>query len=345
MNKLFRLLSLVFVFFSISSCDKMLLEKETPNDPVNTFDYVWNDFDQLYGLFLVKNTNWDSLYNIYRPMVNSNSSDKELYDALGGLLDHLNDGHVWIMPTNPELKRYNSSTISKAGSRNDFNVNIIKDNYLLEAKEFGETISYGKFPDNIGYIYIGSMSNDQGYYEKAMNKVLAYLKDTKAIIIDVRHNGGGWDKTTSTIGGRLFTTRTLFMKLKRRNGPNHTDFSETIEYYIEPCGDFQYTNPIVLLTNRESCSAAETFALGMKLRENTIQIGDTTEGAYADAITREMPNGWLYGISIGDYRDCNNVNWEGIGVPPDIVVQNDSVDVKNGTDKTLETAIDYLNKL
>jgi len=80
----------------------------------------------------------------------------------------------------------------------------------------------------------------------------------------------------------------------------------------------------------------------MKRRINLIQIGDTTAGGMSDAIMRELPNGWLFQISIGDYLDYNNVSWESIGVPPDIVVQNDSVDIKNGIDKTLETAINYL---
>jgi len=239
------------------------------------------------------------------------------------------------------LKKYYSSPHMRV-DRNDFKYQVVEDFYLLENKEFSEIIHYGKLQDNIGYIHISDMSHNQRHYKKAMTEIMDYLKDTKAIIIDVRQNGGGWDETTKTIGGRFFTEKTNYLIVRKRNGPKHTDFTEAVTYYIEPYGDFQYTKPVALLTHRETGSAAETFTLGMKRRINLIQIGDTTAGGMSDAIMRELPNGWLFQISIGDYLDYNNVSWESIGVPPDIVVQNDSVDIKNGIDKTLETAINYL---
>ena len=326
----------------LNSCDKIFLD-EISNNPVSNFEYLWHDFDKLYGLFIVKNINWDSLYAVYRPEIDDNCSEKDLYDNLCGLLENLNDGHVYLSPTNLELSKFHSGKISRMGSKKDFKYSIVKDNYLIEEKTYSDIIHYGKLADNIGYIHVRDMSNGQNHYEKAMKTILDYLKETKAIIFDVRLNGGGWDRTTKTIAGRFFTQKTLFLIAKKRNGPEHNDFCEPIYYYIEPYGDFQYTKPMVLLTHRESSSAAESFVLGMKRRENLIHIGDTTEGAFSDAITRELPNGWLYGLSIGDYRDYNSVNWEGIGIPPDIVIQNDSTDVKNGIDKALETAINYLN--
>lgn len=330
---------------TLCSCDKILLEEQVPDNPVSNFDYLWYDFNQMYGLFDVKKINWDSLYTVYRPMVNIHSSDQELYNAITGLMGHLNDGHVALWPTNLNLDKYNSDSLSKLGSRKDFKYSVVKEHYLIEEKSFSDIIKYGKLPNNIGYIYISDMSSSQKHYKKAMNEILKYLRNTKAIVIDVRKNGGGWDLTTRTIGGRFFTQKMLYLIAKRRNGPEHDDFTEPINYFIEPYGDFQYTNPMVVLTHRETGSAAETFLLGMKRRNDLIQIGDTTSGRFSDAIKRELPNGWLYSVSIGDYRDYNNVSWEGIGVPPDIVVQNDSTDVNNGIDKTMEAAIDYLNKV
>jgi carboxyl-terminal processing protease len=340
MKKYPSLLFMLFLF--ITSCDKVLLEDEKPANPVSTFDYLWNDFDRMYGLFLVKNINWDSLYQVYRPLVNKNSTDKELYEVITSMLDNLNDGHVAIFPTDHELRPYHSGKCDAYILRKDFKLQLVKDHYLSECKTYSNIIEYGKLPDNIGYIYIKEMGNLPGYYKKAFKKILEYMKDTKSIIIDVRNNGGGWDKTVEEIGGRFFTRKTLFLIIKRRNGPNHDDFSGPINYYIEPYGDFQYVKPLVLLTNRVTASAAESFILGMRRRENVIQIGDTTEGSFSDAPTRQLINGWFYTLSIGDYRDYNNVNWEGIGCIPNIAIQNDSTDIIQGNDKVLERAISYI---
>jgi transcriptional regulator with XRE-family HTH domain len=73
-------------------------------------------------------------------------------------------------------------------------------------------------------------------------------------------------------------------------------------------------------------------------------IGDTTSGAFSDMIARELPNGWVYTISIGDWRDHNGISYEGIGFPPDIVIQNKAEDIASGYDKVLERAIHELKK-
>jgi carboxyl-terminal processing protease len=172
-----------------------------------------------------------------------------------------------------------------------------------------------------------------------------FINSAKSIIIDIRNDGGGWDKSAAMICGRFFTEKTLFLIIKRRNGPDHDDFSGPIHYYIEPYDDFQYIKPLVVLTNRVTASAAESFTLAMRRRANTVQIGDTTEGSFSDAPTRQLVNGWFYTLSIGDYRDYNNVNWEGIGCNPDIVVQNDSNDIIQGKDKVLERADSYIENL
>jgi carboxyl-terminal processing protease len=340
MQKHISFLFIISLF--LSSCDKLFLEDEEKANPVSTFDYLWNDFDQMYGLFLVHKINWDSLYQVYRPLVNINSTDKELYDVMTSMLDNLNDGHVAIFPTGTDLKPYHSGNFDEYARRKDFKLQLVKNNYLYESKTYSDIIEYGKLPDNIGYIFIKEMGNTQVHYKKAFKEMLKYLEDTRTIIIDIRNNGGGWDKTTEVIGGRFFTEKTLFLIMKRRNGPNHDDFSAPIKYYIEPSDEFQYTKPVIILTNRVTASAAESFILGMRRRENVVQIGDTTEGSFSDAPTRQLTNGWFYTLSIGDYRDYNNKNWEGVGCIPDVAVQNDSINITNGIDKVLETAILYI---
>ena len=73
-----------------------------------------------------------------------------------------------------------------------------------------------------------------------------------------------------------------------------------------------------------------------------MHVGDTTTGAFSDAVTRQLPNGWLYSISVGDYRDAENRSFESIGLAPDILVENSAADLAAGEDKMLEAAIQAL---
>lgn len=46
---------------SLSSCEELLIDPVKSRSADN-FEYVWQKFDEHYGLFLVKNVNWDSVY-------------------------------------------------------------------------------------------------------------------------------------------------------------------------------------------------------------------------------------------------------------------------------------------
>ena len=72
------------------------------------------------------------------------------------------------------------------------------------------------------------------------------------------------------------------------------------------------------------------FSLAIKSFPHVTQVGDTTTGAFSDAIGRQLPNGWGYSLSIGDYRNAQGVSHEGVGLTPDVVVRNTSEDIENG---------------
>ena len=77
---------------------------------------------------------------------------------------------------------------------------------------------------------------------------------------------------------------------------------------------FQYTKPVELLTTRWTASAGETFTWA--ITAHITQIGDTTSGGFSDVIARELPNGWLYFVSVGDFRNAEGKSEEGTGIVP-----------------------------
>ncbi len=133
------------------------------------------------------------------------------------------------------------------------------------------------------------------------------------------------------------------MTSKKRSGPQQDQFSAPLNWYVIPQRD-HLDSKIVLLTTRYTMSGAETFALALKTSDRVIQVGDTTGGAFSDNISREMYNGWIYTISVGNYRDSNGKSLEGVGIAPDVVIRNSPEEIKQGKDRALEYAVHYLEQ-
>ena len=94
----------------------------------------------------------------------------------------------------------------------------------------------------------------------------------------------------------------------------------------------------MLLTNRDSASAAEGFALALRVLPHVTVVGDLTEGALSAQFPDRMPNGWTLWVSFHVLTDQNGVNWDGVGIPPDLRVANTSADLLGGVDRPLEFA-------
>jgi carboxyl-terminal processing protease len=269
-------------------------------------------------------------------------SEKEFYQVVISMLRHLNDNHVVLSPTNADLKFFTAGILGNYKRCNDFKLSLIKSKYLEEVKTNGETIVYGKLPGNIGYIHFKDFAGDTEDYKIAMDEILEYLKGTKGIAIDVRMNEGGFDSGIKYLAGRFASDKRLFAIARLKNGPAHNDFCDPIYVYVNPEEGIHYSNPVIVLTNRFTISAGETFTLAMKSLDNVTQIGDTTSGAFSDMVYRELPNGWIYTFSVGYWNDKNDRSWEGIGCVPDILIEDDSADIVNGYDKVLEKSIELL---
>jgi tetratricopeptide (TPR) repeat protein len=134
------------------------------------------------------------------------------------------------------------------------------------------------------------------------------------------------------------------MKTYMKNGPAPDDFESPRYFYADPAGPRQFTGPIVLLTNRWAISAAENFALAMRVMPHATLIGDFTSGVFADVYGDRLPNGWTFGVSFKLFVDPTGFCWEGIGVPPDIRVINAPGDIEAGRDRVLELALDFLGR-
>jgi C-terminal processing protease CtpA/Prc len=328
-----RILVLVVGALALLSCSE-------PNTPQSCFDVLWRDFDAHYGQFEVKNIDWDEIRARYRPLLNNNSTDDELFAVLQGVLAELNDSHIILRGGG---KRFQSGIVGQLGKMTDFSVDLVKRRYLADANTAANgSITYGHVSDKTGYIHMATMELPDGNSAElvsAFDDAFAPLVDCAGLIIDIRGNGGGQFQVAEAIANRFADTQRLAEKIRYRHGPRHSDFADPILYYAEPAGRRQFTEPVILLTNRYSVSAAEIFTITMRVFPNVTHMGDTTAGALDGPIDRELPNGWLYKLPLGLTTDHNDICYEGQGITPEIQITNSAGTIESGTDQVLEAAI------
>ncbi|RCR70584.1 S41 family peptidase [Larkinella punicea] len=321
------------------SCNELAVGPEPANTPESNFDLLWQEFDRMYGLFDVQKIDWNTMKQKYRSQVKPGMSDDQLFDLLSAMLGELHNGHLWLLKPGPNYRRYDSGPTYPL---DEFSIDVVK-KYVQDVKEVraedGVKVLYGKLAGNVGYILFTDLGLAPDFYDQALDDALAALADTKGLVVDARNVPGGLDRSSQRIAGRFASERKLFMTTRFRNGPKHSDFTAPIEWYVEPGGNSQYTKPVVLLTNRITQSAGETLTLAMNQNRNVTQLGDKTYGVFSDNPKRELPNGWIYSVTPGDFRAADGKNYEGIGIAPKITVVNTKEDLAAGKDKVLEAAL------
>jgi carboxyl-terminal processing protease len=334
---------LIFLIIPFSGCEKLFFEDDISNKPLNNFEMFWSDFDKFYPSFGIKHINWDSVYIINRPKISDQTSGIELYNVLSGMIKPFKDGHVTIRSNYGQC---NSYTIPP-----DYysNMRIYPQSYLSSFEINNSNISYWSVKDhNIGYISINTFNVRSETFVYADNSflviddIIKQFKNKDGIIIDLRQNGGGLPANVETIVDRFTDKKRLYIKLRSKNGPGKNDFSEWIDYYIEPKGSEQFLKPVVVLTGKGTGSAAEWFTLAMKTLPNTTVVGDTTAGCFSPKVERELPNGWSFTLSSKIAVSSDMVQYEGFGIPPDLIVLNTKTDLDNKRDAMLEKAIEVI---
>lgn len=344
--------SLVVAFISsafiMASCEDELIGPEKANTPTNNFEQFCKTFDEHYGMFEVKNIDWKAIHDQFKPRVNDQMSDEELYSVLSGMMVLLNDNHLNLYPTDGELPvfpggvlSYRNEKLEILKAQEDYDLEVAK-TYTTGYEEVTGNIGYGKLPNNIVYV---NVKGTDGLKEvkKKMENIMPAIADASGVIIDIRGFYGGYDPVSQYLAGCFASSRKLYMTTKKRNGPARTDFTEPLEWYVESESSKPYTKPVIVLTSRFTQSAGESFALGLRQFDHVKAVGDTTAGSFSDNPNFELYNGWIFSVSVGDYRAPGGISYEGIGMPPDVYSKTTKEDLLSGKDKTLEKAVDLLN--
>src|SRR6266566_6032683 len=183
--------------------------------------------------------------------------------------------------------------------------------------------------DNFGIRRVERLDGNVGYLDvrrvavpanagPAIAAAMELVAGTCALVIDLRHNGGGSPE------GVVFWCSYLF-----DGEPTHfndifrADTGETRQFWALPYvpGTRYPDRPVYVLTSSRTFSGGEDFAYTLQALGRAEVIGETTGGGAHP--TRPFPISPAVHIGIPFARSVNPVtgtNWQGTGVVPDVAV-------------------------
>lgn len=330
-----RIISIVLLLLlSLNACELAFIKDDPTNDPQTNFEMMWETLDKRYSFFSYKKIDWDSVRTALEGRMNPDMADDELFDLLAEMLYALEDGHVNLRSPFDRSRNWRWYL----DYPENFNFEVVERNYLREDhRRSGPLLN--SFLDNgkVGYIYYGSFSNFVS--EVNIDYVVNRFKNTDAIIIDIRNNGGGSVSNVDRIASRFADRARHAYNILYKTGPGHDDFSEAFPHTIRPEGDFQYTKPVYVISNRKSYSSASFFVQSMRVFPHVTIIGDQCGGGGGSPISQELPNGWVYRFSSDMTLAPDGFNIEN-GIPVDVPLTLNLDSLAIGKDSMIEWVLE-----
>ena len=296
------------------------------------FDSLWNDYNETYALFDVRGVDWDEQYKNCRPLISEDMTDREFLEVLKKLLYPLKDSHVYVKTPFGSLNSGEDNAVI-----DNFSLTEVCNQFIENPKKCGnKIITYGtlKSDKEIGYIHIAAFSSGQtGINQKQdwageIDEALDELENTRCIILDVRGNRGGLTGNVTRISGRFCAEDKVYAISRTKNGTGNDDFGPGVELEIKKNGSWQYTKPVILLTNAQTMSAGEEFSMAMTSQPHVTQVGNHTCGVFSLALERCLVNSWKYSVSVQKVTDPDGNTPEGKGIVPSVenLILNPSAD-------------------
>lgn len=198
--------------------------------------------------------------------------------------------------------------------------------YTMNRVEVEETsVSYELLEDGTAYVVIASFNaNTDEQFISIINEIEATGR-LKGYIFDLRYNGGGYLDTAVNIISHFIPKNVRIVSQVTRDE----------EYWHYSNSDHVISVPMVVLCNGYTASAGELFTAAIRdyrdvgMLSATI-IGENTYGKGRVQSIYTISDGSCITLTVGLFNPPSDVNFDGVGVIPDIeVVYEPSPDVDN----------------
>jgi C-terminal processing protease CtpA/Prc len=226
------------------------------------------------------------------------------------------------------------------------------------------------YPGKIAYLALNGFGNPA--IDSLFKARLQELYDAKALIIDLRNNGGGSTRIGTEILQYLMTD--TLMQHSRYYTRQHRPANKAWGTYVRPkdtVGDAKATEnwlsyhdryyyasdyapdtihlkarrlvvPTVILTGNYTASAAEDFLISAANQPHMVRIGESTYGSTGQPYPFALGGGFNARVCTKKDTYPDGSPFVGVGIQPNIVVSPTVKDIMEQNDPVLARALAYL---
>ena len=267
---------------------------------------------------------------------------------------------AWLWPASFELGLADGRTVAIRR----------REQKLEAARGFPSSQSAPAMPDGVGYVRIRSFEQPQ--FEAAAIRQVKALKDAKAIVFDVRDNGGGstptalltavldrtWRDfryTTPLLNGHVGAENQIRKIYPQASSdPYVRGYLDAFEEFrdaqmltiapVHPPAPDAFKGKVYVLINGFCGSACDDFAEAFKTSGRGVLIGEATNGSSGQPYYFDFGNGMSFRVSSKRYYLPDGGPFEGVGIRPDVEVLPSLADLKAGRDPVFDKAIELAKK-
>lgn len=181
--------------------------------------------------------------------------------------------------------------------------------------------------EHIGYLQIATFSNT---LKEQVNLALGKLEpnDLHTLIIDLRNNTGGYLSAAKEVASLFLEKGKVIYSLEEKED------TKTFKDETDEKKDYK----IILLMNEGSASASEVLIAALQESYGAITVGTTTYGKGKVQQTHTLEDGSMVKYTSAKWLTPKGTCIDEIGITPDYVIENTSLDIDEQLNKAIELA-------
>ena len=303
----------------------------TPQDNKVAVTILREAIDQDYSYRDRLKVDWDARFEEFLPRLEEAASPDAFAREAAKLLAAAKDVHITV--------RVGQNVIGthRTGTTPNFNLELLAKTVPGWTEHDGNA-ALGRFDDGIAYVMIPAWMEQQ---KKGLEAAYAALGDAKAMIIDVRPNGGGDELMAREFAGCFIDEPKVYSKNTIRSGGQ---FTQSFDRVVEPNkARPAFRGRVVVLMGPKNLSSCESFLLMMRQVPGCKLVGDRSYGSSGNPKPIDLGNGVT--VLLPSWVDMlpDGTELEGKGITPDVTVKTTLAELQR-RDGVLETALAILRK-